>query len=128
MVEPTTRRARRLRRDATEAERVLWRALRAMPLPARVRRQHPIGRHIADFAVPARKLVIEIDGGQHATAVAHDDARTRTLETQGWRVVRFWNSDVMATLPGVLETIAAEIERPPSSPRPSPPRGGREGE
>ena len=68
--------------------------------------------------MPARKLVIEIDGGQHATAAARDDARTRLLEAQGWRVVRFWNSDVMDNLPGVLETIAAEIERPPSSPRP----------
>ena len=99
-----------------------------MPLPARVRRQHPIGRHIADFAAPARKLVIEMDGGQHATAVARDNARSRMLEAQGWRVIRFWNSDVMGNLPGVLESIAAEIERPPSSPRPSPPRGGGEGE
>ena len=99
-----------------------------MPLPVRVRRQHPIGRYIADFALPARKLVIEIDGGQHATAIARDNARTRVLEARGWRVIRFWNSDVMGNIEGVLETIDAEIARAPSSPRPSPPRRGGEGE
>ena len=121
MVRAKTRRARRLRRDTTEAERILWRALRAMSLPVKVRRQHPIGRHIADFAVPARKLVIEIDGGQHATALARDTARSRMLAARGWRVIRFWNSDVMSNLAGVLQTIAEELERTPTSPRPSPP-------
>ena len=111
----------------TEAERILWRALRAMSLPVKVRRQHPIGRHIADLAVPARKLVIEIDGGQHATTVARDAARSRMLAARGWRVIRFWNSDVMSNLAGVLETIAAEIEHSPTSPRPSPPQRGRRG-
>ena len=128
MVRPRTNRARKLRRDATEAERILWRALRAAALPVKVRRQHPIGRHVADFAVPARKLVVEIDGGQHASAAAQDAARTRALEARGWRVIRFWNSDVMSNLDGVLETIAAELRNPPSFPRPSPPRRGGEGE
>ena len=122
-----THRARTLRRNATQAERILWRALRAMSLPVRVRRQHPIGRFIADFAVPSRKLVIEIDGGQHASTLARDNARTRVLEARGWRVIRFWNSDVMSNLEGVIATIVAEIEPTPSSPRPSPPQGG-EGE
>ena len=128
MVRPKARRARRLRRDATEAERLLWRALCAMQLPVKVRRQHPIGRHIADFAVPSRKLVIEVDGGQHAIALARDTARSRMLAARGWRVIRFWNSDVMSNLPGVLETIAEELVRTPTSPRPSPPRRGGEGE
>ena len=121
MVKPMTHRARRLRRDATAAERVLWRALRELALPVRVRRQHPIGRYIGDFAVPARKLVIEIDGGQHARAVARDNARSRELAARGWRVIRFWNGDVTGNLAGVLETIAAEIENTPTSPQPSPP-------
>ena len=99
-----------------------------MRLPVKVRRQHPIGRYIADFAVPARKLVIEIDGGQHAEAVDRDAARTRALQAHGYRVIRFWNNDVTDNLPGVLETIAAEIERSPTSPRPSPPRRGGEGD
>lgn len=62
-VRPRTHRARNLRRDASDAERILWRALREMNLPVKFRRQHPIGRYIADFAIPARKLVIEIEGG-----------------------------------------------------------------
>ncbi len=128
MVRSKTHRARMLRRNATQAERVLWRAFRAMARPERIRRQHPIGRYVADFAIPSRKLVIEIDGGQHASIVARDSARTRVLEARGWRVIRFWNNDVMSNLEGVLETIAAEIERAPSSPRPSPPPRGGEGE
>ena len=122
-----TRRARTLRRNATQAERILWRALRAMPLPVRVRRQHPIGRYIADFALPACKLAIEVDGGHHSVTVTRDTTRTRMLEARGWRVIRFWNSDVTDNLDGMLQVIVAEIERSPSSPRPSPPQGG-EGE
>ena len=71
--------------------------------------------------MPSRKLVVEVDGGQHASAVARDAARTRKLEARGWRVIRFWNSDVMSNLDGVLETIVAELQKLPSSPRPSPP-------
>ena len=127
MVKPRTHRARRLRRDATAAERVLWRALRELALPLKIRRQHPIGRYVADFAAPARKLVIEIDGGQHASAVARDNARSRELAARGWRVIRFWNSDVTGNLVGVLETIAAEIEKPPPLPNPLRPQGRRGG-
>ena len=59
-----------LRRNATQAEHVLWRAFGAMALPERIRHQHPIGRYVVDFAIPSRKLVIETDGGQHASTVA----------------------------------------------------------
>ena len=94
----------------------MWRALREMDLPVKVRRQHPIGHHIADFAIPACGLVIEIDGGQHATAVGSDRARTRALNAHGYRVIRFWNNEVMENLEGVIETIAAEIGVSPTSP------------
>jgi BirA family biotin operon repressor/biotin-[acetyl-CoA-carboxylase] ligase len=87
-----------------------------MNLPVKVRRQHPIGRHIADFAIPALKLVIEIDGGQHATAVKSDRERTRALDAHGYRVIRFWNNDVLGNLEGVMATIAAEIGQSPTSP------------
>ena len=127
MVRASTHRARTLRQNATLAERMLWRALREARLPAKVRRQHPIGRYFADFAVPSHKLVIEVDGGHHASNAAQDDARTRVLAAQGWRVIRFWNNDVTGNLAGVLETIATEIERAPSSPQPSPPPRGGEG-
>ena len=94
----------------------MWRALRGMNLPVKVRRQHPIGRHIVDFAIPALKLVMEIDGGQHASTVEADAERTRALNAQGYRVIRFWNNDVMGILEGVIDTIAAEIGNPPTSP------------
>ena len=94
----------------------MWRAVREMNLPGRVRRQHPIGQHMADFAIPADKLVIEIDGGQHATAVESDAERTRAMNAHGYRVIRFWNNDVMGNLEGVMATIAAEIGKLPTSP------------
>lgn len=115
-VRPKTIRARKLRRSATDAEQVLWRALREMGLPVKIRRQHPIGRYVADFAIPACKLVIELDGGQHATAIAADAQRTQVLNEHGYRVIRFWNNEVMGNLKGVLQTIAAEIDKGPTSP------------
>src|ERR1700674_4397051 len=71
--------ARRLRREGTDVERILWRALRERVVPWTFRRQHPIGRRIADFACPARKLVIELDGGQHAERMDADDRRDAEL-------------------------------------------------
>jgi very-short-patch-repair endonuclease len=115
-VRPRTSRARRLRREASDAERVLWHALRELNLPVKIRRQHPIGRYVADFAIPARKLVIEIDGGQHAGSVGADAERTLTLNARGYRVIRFWNNEVLGNLRGVLKTIIAELEKSPTSP------------
>jgi very-short-patch-repair endonuclease len=102
--------ARRLRRDATQVEWHLWNALRQNKLPWRFRRQHPIGRRIADFACPARKLVIEIDGSQHADSRS-DDRRTEELARHGYRVIRFWNTEVMENLEGVVEAIRQELEK-----------------
>jgi very-short-patch-repair endonuclease len=126
-VRPRVLIARRLRRDASDVERTLWHALREGGLPWKFRRQHPIGSRIADFACPARKLVIELDGGQHAEQVDADAARTADLEQRGYRIIRFWNNDVLENLEGVLETIQAALEDGPTSPRPSPPQRGGEG-
>jgi very-short-patch-repair endonuclease len=102
--------ARRLRRGATEAETKLWRALREQLPEFGFRRQHPIGPCVMDFACPARKLAIEIDGGQHALQQNQDAARTAELARRGYRVIRFWNNEVMENLAGVLDTIRRELD------------------
>ena len=107
---PRTRIARRLRRDATEVEQRLWRALRERESPNRFRRQHPIGRYVVDFACPRLKLAIELDGGQHALQEEADTARTNEIVRYGYRVIRFWNGDVVKNLPGVIERIRQELE------------------
>ena len=98
--------ARRLRRDMTDAERVLWRALRETFPAAHWRKQVPLGPYFADFASHSAKLIVEVDGGQHATATAYDARRTAFLVAEGFRVVRFWNNDVLRNIGGVLEAIA----------------------
>jgi very-short-patch-repair endonuclease len=96
----------------TTAERVLWRALREA-LPAwHWRKQVPLGPYFADFASHSAKLVIELDGGQHAAAEAHDDRHTHFLEAEGFQVLRFWNNDVLANTDGVVQRIAAELIAP----------------
>jgi very-short-patch-repair endonuclease len=101
-----------LRHDATEAEKRLWWALRQLPVEQRIRRQHPVGRHIVDFACPERKLALELDGGQHATQQLSDEARTIELARHGYRVIRFWNNDVLDNLGGVVEVIMRELRIP----------------
>jgi very-short-patch-repair endonuclease len=102
-VDPTlTAFARDLRTNATKEERILWRLLsRYRP---KFTRQLPIGPYVADLACRQAKLVVEIDGSQHVASV-RDEARTRYLEAEGWSVVRFWNSDVVANPEGVAEAI-----------------------
>jgi len=100
----------------TDAERLLWQALREKQLNGhRFRRQHPIGKYIADFACAERKLVIELDGGQHQDQLVYDEQRTAFLQENGWQVLRFWNNDVMNNLEGVLSTIVGNLERLPPS-------------
>jgi very-short-patch-repair endonuclease len=113
-----------LRRNATEAERRLWALLRDRRLAgAKFRRQHPIGPYVADFACTKWRLVVEADGGQHAGS-APDRERTGWLSGQGWRVLRFWNDEILGNTEGVLTAILAAIAE--ASPRPSPPMGARE--
>ena len=111
--------AKMLRANATDAERILWSVLRGKKLAAlRFRRQQPIGPYIADFFCPTAKLVVELDGSQHGadTVSAHDEERTRYLESKGYRVLRFWNVEVMKDRDIVVEAVFR------AAPRPTPPQ------
>ncbi|WP_299400092.1 endonuclease domain-containing protein [Pelagibius sp.] len=121
-----SRTARQLRSDTTEAEQKLWSVLRRRQLDGlRFRRQVPLGRYIVDFACYSERLIVEVDGGQHADHRPADDRRTAWLESQGFRVVRFWNNDVLSNIEGVTESIrAAASSGAPPLPNPPPP-GGR---
>ncbi len=113
-------RSRELRRDSTEAERKLWSLLRAKGLERlKFRRQVEIGGFFADFCCPKLKLIVEVDGGQHAEQIAYDEHRTRALAAKGYTVIRFWNGDVLDNIEGVGEAILAKIEEIRKS-RPSP--------
>jgi very-short-patch-repair endonuclease len=100
--------AQELRRNPTEAELLLWAELRGQLLGAKFRRQVPIGSYIVDFACLRRRLVIELDGGQHLESAA-DAERDRWLRAKGFLVLRFWNHDVLRNLRGVLETISGHL-------------------
>jgi very-short-patch-repair endonuclease len=105
----STARARELRRRMTDAERRLWRYLRRHFLGVHFRRQVPIGPYIVDFASLQRRLVLEIDGGQHLGSL-DDEIRDRWLTARGYRVLRFWNHEVLKNTEGVLTAIASALE------------------
>ncbi len=110
-----TKKARVLRRRSTDAEARLWRALRGRRFNGwKFRRQVPVAGFIADFLYKTEKLIIEVDGGHHALVAKKDTERTRALEAEGYRVIRFWNNDVMGNLEGVLTQIQIELESCPS--------------
>jgi very-short-patch-repair endonuclease len=107
--------ARRLRRGQTDAEHALWQRLRGRQIcAAKFRRQYPIPPFIVDFCCVERRLVIEIDGGQHAATVETDRRRTQSLQRQGYRVLRFWNSDVLQQIDAVLDEIDRALRQAPS--------------
>jgi very-short-patch-repair endonuclease len=108
-------RARALRRDMTDAERVLWRCLRMRQLDGhRFRRQVPVGPYIADFACLAASLLVEVDGGQHAEASA-DVARDAFLRARGFRLLRFWNHELLADPDAACEAILQALADSPVS-------------
>jgi len=121
--------AKRLRHGMTDAERVLWREVRAHRFAGfKFKRQEPLGLYVVDFVCYEAKLIIELDGGQHANQQEADAERTRWLESRGFRVVRFWNNDVLANTSGVMQEIEKSIKTigpspSPPLPGPLPPRG-----
>ncbi len=114
--------ARAARRNPTIAERVLWAGLRRNALGWYFRRQHPIPPYVVDFACVAAWIVVEADGGQHGQPDDHT-ARDAALARQGWRMLRFWNNEILGNLPGVLMTIKTVCDSGTPSP-PSPASGG----
>ena len=115
--------SRSLRRNASDAEKKLWKHLRQKQIQGlKFRRQAPVDKFIADFLCYERRLIIELDGGQHAEQLDYDGNRTRILEACGFRVLRFWNNDVLQNIEGVLLEIIGAV-----NPHPYPPPQG-EGE
>jgi len=99
-------RARQLRSAPTDAEIRLWSRIRRRQIGNfRFRRQHPIGPYVVDFFCPEAKLIVEVDGGQHAIREREDAERTQWLEQRGYSVLRFWNNEVLGNTEGVLLAI-----------------------
>ena len=104
-------RARSLRKKSTDAERLLWYHLRNRRMAGyKFKRQFIIGRYIVDFVCIDAKLVLELDGGQHGGQEQYDSKRTEFLESKGYRVIRFWNNDVLLRTGNVLEEVLSHLE------------------
>jgi len=111
--------AKILRKKLTDAERVIWRHLRAKQIGGlKFRRQEPIGKYVADFVCYEKKIIIEVDGGQHCAG--KDGNRDNWFEGQGFKVLRFWNNEVLSNIRGVTEVIRMHcFSHPPLTPLPS---------
>ncbi len=111
MKKPFSKKAKAFRRRATDAERKLWAILRNRSLEdLKFRRQRPIGKYVVDFVCLEKSLIIEVDGGGHADQKEKDAERTRRLESQGYKVIRFWNDEVLREPDAVLKYIVHTIE------------------
>ena len=120
--------ARQLRKNPTEAEQALWKHLRLCQLGAcKFRRQQPIGWYIVDFVNFEKRVIIELDGGQHSQQVNYDSQRTAWLNAQGYQVLRFWNNQVMKEVEAVKAAILQVLEDGGNTPHLNPPplRGRR---
>jgi very-short-patch-repair endonuclease len=128
-VPPQRQLARQMRAAPTQAERKLWWHLRHQLAISgtHFRRQVQIGRFIVDFACHSQRVIIEVDGAQHGVTAVADAGRTRILEANGYRVLRYWNNDVLCNINGVLEDIRSVIAATPT-PSPSPQGGGERAE
>ena len=122
-------RSRRLRREMTPQEEILWRHLRGRRFAGfKFRRQMWLAGFIADFACPAARLVVEADGSQHADNAGYDAGRAAAVKREGWRTLRFWNNEIVHDLDGVLTAILTALPSPshPAAPGGPPPRSGEE--
>ncbi len=121
--------ARELRKNLTEAERVLWRYLRLRQFDGnKLRRQQPIGKYIVDFVCLEKKFIVEVDGGQHNLQIDYDSEHNEWLERQGFRILRFWNNQVLKEIDAVKERIMEVLNSDSCTPHLNPPpQGGRRG-
>jgi very-short-patch-repair endonuclease len=109
--------AKTLRKRPTDSERLLWKHLRAKQIEGyKFRRQDPMGRYIVDFACHEKRIVIEVDGGQHVQDKERDRERDQWLKEQGYNVLRFWNNEVLQNIEGVLEAIRNSLLSPSLNP------------
>src|SRR3970040_1313227 len=107
-------RARQLRKNPTDAERLLWEKLRLWQVDGcKFRRQQPLDRYIVDFVCLQKRLIIELDGGQHAQQSDYDRERDGWLRDQEFDVLRFWNNDILRNIDGVMEMIAQSLKSTP---------------
>jgi very-short-patch-repair endonuclease len=109
--------AKVLRKNFTDTEKLLWKHLRAKQMEGyKFRRQEPIGSYVVDFVCHEKRIVIEVDGGQHSTESERDYERDKWLKGQGYKVLRFWNNEVLVNIRGVLEVIQDCLNHPPLTP------------
>jgi very-short-patch-repair endonuclease len=106
----TKHKAIQLRKELTPAERKLWAVIRNDKLGVTFRRQHAIGNYIPDFVCIEKKLILELDGSQHLDQVEYDTERTKYFETLGYKVIRFWNNQIMKDINGVIKVIQFALE------------------
>jgi len=106
----TMHNAGKLRKDPTPAERKLWSKIRDDQLGVNFRRQHAVGNYIPDFVCIEKKLILELDGSQHLEQEEYDEERTKCLNSLGYKVIRFWNNDVMKNMDGVILAIIYPME------------------
>ena len=104
--------AKALRKNSTDLERILWQQLRNRQLNGyKFKRQVPIGNYVVDFLCSSTKLIVELDGGQHAEQQSYDQKRTLYLESKGFKVIRFWNNEVLTNIDGVLEPLTLALSQ-----------------
>lgn len=111
----------------TEAERALWKHIRLRQLGGyKFRRQQPLGQYVVDFICFEKRLIIEVDGGQHSEQISYDSKRSQCFENQGYRLLRFWDNEVLKNTEAVVETILKTLELEDNTPHlHPPPQGGR---
>jgi len=123
-MKPLTNKAKQLRKDATDTENILWNHLKAKRLNGlKFRRQQPIGKYIVDFVCLEKKIVVELDGGQHFDQIERDKKRDQWLKEQGYNVIRFWNHEFLENQTEALELIVNCCQGHPT-PNPFPSREG----